>query len=569
MKLKRFMTGVGLIVALAGVGARCGATDKDSQRDDDPALIFADPLQKIFRYTNNPSVVEPVADVARGEYATFQLVYKAPKAASQVTASLSAIQGPGGAAIRNAQVRYVGYVKQGRYAEHPADDVLKSQDGFFPDPLYEEPLGEVAQGKNQPLWITVPIAASQQPGLYKGQVTVNVKFADGTSQTYNRPFQINVYKAKLGAQTLWNSNWAALLNAYHIPVNNPANVQLFSDEYWNGIRNMARLFVNYKQNVVKLEVSKMVDYSQNGGTYSFNFDNFDKAVSIFLAAGVKRIEGDFIAARMGGLDSELGFLVPNMNAPKSTKIMQKSLAKMETSNTGARSFFEQFLPALYKHLVEKGWQKIYYQHISDEPVLANYQTYGKMVKFVRQLVPDLLLTDALLQPKPEDLDVNAPQLAYFQEGYQKFLQNREKSGSELWYYVCRDPQYNYVNRFLETQLIKTRFLYWVNYKYKLTGFIHWGFNLWDGYPFDFSKDKSIGGDAWAVYPYKGKLLASIRLEAQRDGLNDYELLKILEKRNKSLAESICNSHILYFNKYNTDAETFRQTRKKLLAALSR
>lgn len=39
-----------------------------------------------------------------------------------------------------------------------------------------------------------------------------------------------------------------------------------------------------------------------------------------------------------------------------------------------------------------------------------------------------------------------------------------------------------------------------------------------------------GGDSWIVYPNNGKLYGSIRLEAMRDGIADYTLLKMLERR---------------------------------------
>ena len=77
--------------------------------------------------------------------------------------------------------------------------------------------------------------------------------------------------------------------------------------------------------------------------------------------------------------------------------------------------------------------------------------------------------------------------------------------------------------------------HWINYKYGLVGYLHWGLNFWGSDPLtsDASRDrgKLPAGDANITYPGYRKLYSSIRLEAMRDGIYDYELLKMLERKN--------------------------------------
>jgi hypothetical protein len=130
---------------------------------------------------------------------------------------------------------------------------------------------------------------------------------------------------------------------------------------------------------------------------------------------------------------------------------------------------------------------------------------------------------------------------------------------------------DYANRFLELPLIQTRFLSWINYRYGATGRMDYGFNFWSDNPRDFSSDTREGipaGDPWMVYPGDEKVYSSLRLEAQRDGIADYELLKLLEKTAPEKAQALAAAVIQDFDRYDSDIRTFRKTRLKLLELLS-
>ncbi len=75
------------------------------------------------------------------------------------------------------------------------------------------------------------------------------------------------------------------------------------------------------------------------------------------------------------------------------------------------------------------------------------------------------------------------------------------------------------------------------------------------------------GDAWIVYPGDRQLLDSIRHEAMRDGVEDYELLTLLASRNGEQAAALAQKVVASFTSYVRDAATFRQLRQELLEAL--
>ena len=76
------------------------------------------------------------------------------------------------------------------------------------------------------------------------------------------------------------------------------------------------------------------------------------------------------------------------------------------------------------------------------------------------------------------------------------------------------------------------------------------------------------GDPWIVYPGSDGPLDSIRWEAMRDGVADYELLCRLAELSPDKAKELAARHVRDFDKYDTDVAMFRATRIELLKALS-
>jgi hypothetical protein len=54
----------------------------------------------------------------------------------------------------------------------------------------------------------------------------------------------------------------------------------------------------------------------------------------------------------------------------------------------------------------------------------------------------------------------------------------------------------------------------------------------------------------------------------RDGIVDYELLKMLAEKDRARADALAGQIVFSFNRYETDIETFRSIRKQILESLS-
>jgi hypothetical protein len=515
-----------------------------------PSLVCVDPLQKVFRGAIELPPVEPAAHVAVGEFATIQFVFRSPTAVSDLKATISG-QMPG------AVARFVGYVKVGHsYGGAPAD-ILKSADRSFPDPLLEDKSIAVAANQNQPVWITVPAKA---PGDLQGKLTL--QWSGGK---ISRPFTVHVHSVTMKKPRLWITNWW-FSDAERLAMLAGHKVEPFSEEYWKVIRQFADFMAQYHQSVIMVSPLDLAQITFKDDKWSFDFSRFDRMVQTFIDAGVVGlIEGSHIGGRSSGdWNSTFVVQVPKISGGK----MQ--FVSLPAGDAAARRFYGQYLPALAHHLAERGWDKIYRQHLADEPIPVNAASYRDIAKMLHEFVPAMRVIDAT-QTRELVGAVNTwvPILDHFHHDY-NFLRDRQKAGDEVWFYTCCGPTGNYANRFIELPLIKTRLLHWINFRYGAAGYLHWGFNFWSSSsPFGETAFQWPGGDQWIAYPKNGKLLSSIRLEAMRDGIGDNELLSMLADRDPATAQKLAAETIIDFDRYDTDIARFRARHLRLLEALAK
>lgn len=169
------------------------------------------------------------------------------------------------------------------------------------------------------------------------------------------------------------------------------------------------------------------------------------------------------------------------------------------------------------------------------------------------------------------VDIWVPKNSYYQEHQEEFEVHR-RFGDTLWCYTCCFPGGHYMNRLLDMPLIRTRLLHWGNYLYNLVGYLHWGFNHYkpEQDPFEeTSPGRLPPGDTHIVYPGPEGPWGSVRLEAMAAGIEDYELLRRLESKDKDLAHKIVHSCLRSFSDADEDPAKFSETHRRLLEAASR
>ena len=67
--------------------------------------------------------------------------------------------------------------------------------------------------------------------------------------------------------------------------------------------------------------------------------------------------------------------------------------------------------------------------------------------------------------------------------WQTAYEQARGEGDELWYYTVGIYQGgSLLNKTVDVPLIETRLMHWLNYRYDLRGYLHWGFNAWTDDP---------------------------------------------------------------------------------------
>lgn len=111
---------------------------------------------------------------------------------------------------------------------------------------------------------------------------------------------------------------------------------------------------------------------------------------------------------------------------------------------------------------------------------------------------------------------------------------------ERWWYGCISPRAPYPTYHTEDTLLSARAESWMRAEYGIVGNLYWGYDLYadyngtyyeeieDYYSGDAERYDQVNGDGYLFYPGKkygiDGPIGSLRLEAIRDGLEEYELL---------------------------------------------
>jgi hypothetical protein len=526
---------------------------------------WVDSLQQVLVEDEVPQSRLPgQLHAARGEFEAIQVAVRS-RTARRVRLKAE----PFGAELP-IRIRTVGRVpitrgthrtpKEQRVAEPPVD---------LPDPLFPGDTLELQADTTDCFWLDVQVPATTEPGDYRTRIRIS---SDGTS--IELPLTLHVHQATVPFQgQLLLTNWFSMRpKELGFGDASPGSdawfacANLLFDSMWSHRQNMfwTPLRPPYVQPVVTAD-----------GELDFDFTLFDAWVEAFSRprGGSRKtyIEGQPIAWRKG------------YNGHVKARIWRIVDGKpreaiVEVTDPAAREGYRVFLVALREHLKEKGWLGRFRIHVTDEPHGHQLEPYAVVAGYIREFAPEFQIMEALdvrddFEFFEKNCDVWVPQLGRFNKTLDRMLE-RLAQGKEVWIYTCLFPNGAYPNRFVDYPLIKTRVLHWINFRWGFTGYLHWGFNHWRGDdPFKDLEPPHGGstflppGDAWIVYPGDRSLLDSIRHEAMRDGVEDYELLRLLAEKDPGKAKTLAETVVRSFTDYARDPKTLRQVRLELLDTL--
>lgn len=541
-------------------------------RAGEPMLWASDCLTKVLR----PDMPDPKTPMtlqfsgARGEIVSGQAVFYPDRSLDAATVVISNLRHTStgatipAAAIRVQWVRYIDINKNtDRFDGIPDDELVAKAPNSIPDPFYEDatiPIGfglqklanaDVSIPRNaNPVWIEIPVPRTADAGDYTGTLTVS-----GSAKPVSLPVALHVWNFDMPEE-----RHLSVINWWNFPGENFKNIKLYSAEYWNLLGRYCDFVVEYRQTIAGIVDLGMIEETGTASSgYSYDTRNMERYAEVAFAHGIRQLA-------ISGVGRQTGH--GNLD-PKSEVVADEGKLRR--------------LAALESLILSKGWNGRFLVSITDEPLIHNERSYAAVVDQVHATAPSVRILEAVQAEYLGDLDIYCPVLGLIDHMYPRFAQ-LQSEGTEVWFYTCCEPVGRYPNRFLDQSLLKVRVLHWINYLYDLNGYLHWALNRFSGDD-PFSQDGMSGttlplGDQTITYPGKNGLSGSLRFSAQRDGLQDFEYLWVLEHAYRSIKErfgeketvwlqprqrslELCRRVIRSFNDYTRDPDVLLETRRAI------
>jgi hypothetical protein len=443
-----------------------------------------------------------------------QLILWTEKSGSveNVSYDISNLQGVSSSiASSNVRLRFLQYVL-GDAAAKECGGYTSRTSVQIADALSTTPVNKISHEDPVKIWVTIDIPDGTKPDLYVGSIRVK---ADEIEQIFN----LNILVVNHTLPTV--KNWSFHLDLWQFPfqLTSFCNVQPFSNEYFALQEPFYRLLSDAGQKAITtyikdgafLQDRTMVKWTKEAnGQWHFDYSDFDKYVEAMMSWGIDRQINCF---SLVGWNTSTGYF----------DIASDSYRRIDLipGNSDFEIVWNVFLTSFKDHLKSKGWFEktvLYMDEIREEEM-------SKVVSFIKA-------NDAEWKVGLAGSHVKASierELYDYSTilGYNRVFAN----AISTFYTSCsqRFPN-NYVT--LENNPAEMTWMAWHAAAMKYNGYLRWAYDYWTkNEPMNIQDGSNAAGDFSMIYRANNNLsnqaLSSIRLELLREGIQDYEKIKIL------------------------------------------
>jgi hypothetical protein len=415
---------------------------------------------------------------ARNEVVDKQLVLLAgPQAWAGVQLAFSDLQGPQGSVVSGTLLhwRRVGMVQ----TRKPYYDTKYV--GLWPDPLLPAAPFDVAAKGRAFEWIDLHIPANTVAGDYTGTITISAR----NSTALKVPVTLHVWGFTMPQQNHLRTSFGVQGSG-----NRPLDMGALDDD-------MLAHRISPNNCVGDPNISTA------GGHEQFDWTAFDGNMQRRLAQGVTSIT----------------VFIPDGD-PSRGKGWQD-------------------------HFRQKGWLDLPFTYVADEPESGQLAGLNDRLGQIKRASPDLknlITARGYLDQIAGNVDIWCPDMIYFDPDASRRAQ---VAGKESWWYPAYPTHHPMINVWTDYPALDCRVWPWMTWKYNVDGMLYWTVCSWQNTPDPLTQasaflggDGPANGDGQLVYPGPdGKPLDSIRWEALRDGIQDYEVFCLLEAGVRELKAS--------------------------------
>ena len=393
-----------------------------------------------------------------------------------------------------------------------------------------------------------------------GNFKLNLVLNDGF-KTEQLKFKIKVHVAsvpKLEESKFFYTNWFNLSKMEEMH-----NLKRWNEEWFVMLDKYAKLMAEGRQNCIIIP-HELISLKNN--KISLDEEKMISFINVFKKYGFKYFESPHLLNR--GANDDWGSPELKTKLRKKGYYSEDGKKEIDTIIRKIKSFTK-------KYNLENQWL----QHIADEPTDINAQCYKDVSKQIKLIYPEVTIMEATnaKESLSGSIDLWCPLINDFQEN-QDFFEEREKKGEKILIYTCLVPGGKWLNRTLDMERIRQVYFGWAGSKYNTFGYLHWGLNQYKANPFKQSVVKHPSpqassnnflpaGDTHVIYPGTDGPLSSLRFEAHRQGIEDYELLEKLKLKNPNKHARLIKKLFLNYTNYSLSIRKYERIRKKLLKSI--
>ena len=540
----RNMTGKAIALSLAvcvtlmGLGPIRGA-----RADEDAVEIWSTySTEKILqneydRYDDVRLDAAVTVDACRGEYESSQLILTAKQDIRDYTVSVSDLTDGAGNTFsaENILVYHEKYIEVTNLYEGNG-----AVAGMYPDALLpiekavEYGENNIASGNNQGVYLTFNVPVGQEAGTYTGSLTVTYDGAEKTvpvtltvhdvtvSQTTHTQSKFNVtfahYLGELNSTQDMLDSYISVMAEYRISpglimFGNDSN---YSDESIAAYAQKAYdlLQENPKMSTFAVPTPTMTDSST--GLPTLNGSIFEKYLHAIIDVALESYD-----AR-----SQTGFDLMSYAICTVSIIDEPDLNNTLDRVPGVANQFENAISGSKQYLKAQANEKGISQAFADE-IEGSLEDFPLIVSMTTAWAPEEEVADII---------TSCPLISLYDTAAQRDVYAQQQ---QRWIYTCNQPTSPYPTYHIDDTLVSARSLSWMMSEYDITGNFYWAADLYQKYvgsgtylPIDdyygtAERYERANGDGYLLYPGApygmDEPLPSLRLEAIRDGAEEYEL----------------------------------------------
>ena len=405
--------------------------------------------------------------------------------------------------------------------------------------------------------LTIPSNVNKKAGKYQYHIEVQTANKELRATFTVQVHSVNQPKAK--NSDFFYTNWFNLSK-----MEEAHQVKRWTDEWYVMLNKYAAIMAHGRQNSITIP-GELFQFKNN--TFTLDEEKLLRYITIFRQHGFQYFEAPHLMNR--GENDDWG-------DPELKVVLTKNRYYKENGKRDIQQIMTTIRDFAVKHELTESWL----QHISDEPTPVQAVCYQDIAKQVKEIFPQVKIMEATnaREELAGAVDIWCPLINKFQE-HESFFRDREQKGEKVLVYTCLIPGGKWLNRTLDMERLRQVYFGWGASGYETGGYLHWGLNQYQADPFTQSVVKHPSpaagptnflpaGDTHIIYPGENGPLSSIRFEAHRLGIEDYDLLQLLKMKDEKQYNALMDKLFRSYTDYNVEVKQYRTVKKQLLLALS-